>query len=134
MGPATRTDSGADISAAGEHLLHLLNTTCCLLTHTANGRKMYPLGYLPVTFTIGCRTYTDNVHIYPNIKKTILSWKAAKALAILPEHYPLPSPLPVASKHTPQLNVHAITFIPPVNSNHSLTRSGLWRGRNFTSH
>jgi len=99
----------------------IIFTTCCLLTHTANGQKMYPLGYLPVTFTIGCRTYMDNVHIYPNITKTILSWKAAKALAILPEHYPQPSPLPVASKHTPQLNVHAITFIPPVNSNHSLT-------------
>jgi len=39
--------------------------------------------------------YTDDVHTYPNIPGTILSWKAAKALAILPEHYPQPSPLPV---------------------------------------
>ena len=109
-------DSGADISAAGEQLLHLLNDHVHnllpseIIPQTVNWQKMYPLGYLPVTFTIGCRQYTDNVHIYPNIPGTILSWKAAKALAILPERYPQPISLPMAVKYPPQLNVHATTF------------------------
>ena len=120
-------DSGADISAAGEPLLRLLNDHVYnllpseIIPHTANGRKMYPLGYLPVTFTIGSRQYTDNVHIYPNIPGTILSWKAAKALAILPEHYPQLIPLPTTSKPQPQLNIHATTFVPQASSPHLLS-------------
>ena len=115
-------DSGADISAAGELLLHLLNDHVYnllpsdIIPHTANGRKMYPLGYLPVTFAIGSTQYTDKVHIYPNIPGTILSWKAAKALSILPEHYPEPIPLPTTSKPQPRLNVNATTFVPHAGS------------------
>jgi len=74
-------DFGADISAAGEPLLCLLNDHVHnflpseVIQQTANGWKMYPLGYLPVTFTIGFRQCTDKNHIYPNIPGTILSYK-----------------------------------------------------------
>ena len=86
-------DFGADISAAGEPFLCLLNDHIHnflpseVIQQTANGWKMYPLGYLPVTFTTGFRQCTDKNHSYPNIPGTILLYKVAKALAILSEHY-----------------------------------------------
>ena len=91
-----------------------------VIPHTANGHKMYLLGYLPITFKLGTRQCTSNVHIYPNITGTILSWKASKLLAILPECYPSP----VDIKLHPQLNVHATTFVPqssPINSQTLIT-------------
>ena len=36
--------------------------------------------------------YWDDLHIYPEIQGTILSWKACKALHILPPDYPSPLP------------------------------------------
>ena len=81
---------------------------------------MYPLGYLPITFKLGTRQCTSNLHIYPNITGTILSLKASKALGILLECYPSP----VDIKPHPQLNVHATTFVPqssPINSQTLIT-------------
>ena len=52
---------------------------------------MSPIGKLPVTLSLGALAYTDDFHIYPNVTGTLLSWKAAKGLTILPEHYPNPS-------------------------------------------
>ncbi len=56
---------------------------------------MRPLGRLPVTLTLGERQYTDDFHIYPDVTGTLLSWKTARGLNILPECYPNPpSPMP----------------------------------------
>ena len=55
----TLPDSRADISAAGTPLLTLLHDHVHnlihsdIIPHTANGHKMYPLGYLPVTSALG---------------------------------------------------------------------------------
>jgi len=116
-------DSGADISAASTPLLTLLNDhvhNLIPIPHTANGHKMYHLRYLPITFKLGTRQFTSNVHIYPNITGTILSWKASKALGILPECFPSS----VDIKLHPQLNVHATTFVPqssPIDSQTLIT-------------
>ena len=90
-------DSGADLSVAGEATLtrlgeHKDNLLMSTITPCAvNGSKMQPLGKLPVTITLGTTTYTDNLHIYPNVTGVLLSWKAAKGLRILPECYPNPT-------------------------------------------
>ena len=116
-------DSGADISAAGPPLLTLLNDhvhnliPSDVVPHTANGHKMYPLGYLPVTFTLGKRQCTSNVHVYLNITGTILLWRASKDLGILPDCYPRPSNVELR----PQLNVHATTFLPQSSQPQSQT-------------
>ena len=47
---------------------------------TVNGTKMFPLGKLPVTLCLGDKNYQDDVHIYPNVHGTLISWKANKAL------------------------------------------------------
>ena len=51
---------------------------------------MMPLGQIPVTITLGAVTYTDALHIYPEVKVVLLSWKTSKALTILPTNYPSP--------------------------------------------
>ena len=55
---------------------------------------MFPLGKLPVTLCLGNQEYLENVQIYPNIHGTLISWKACKALQILPPYYPQPIPSP----------------------------------------
>ena len=87
-------DSGADICAAGtallqqlhEHPDNLLPST--INPRAVNGTTLNPIGKLPVALS-----YTDDFHIYPNVTGTLLSWKAAKGLTILPEHYPNPPPI-----------------------------------------
>ena len=89
-------DSGADISVAGKALLdHLHEHPDNLLTsdvtpRAVNGTKMHPIGKLPVTLSLGTEQYADELHIYPEVKGALLSWKAAKGLRILPECYPHP--------------------------------------------
>ena len=105
-------DSGADISAAGEQPLHLLSDYDHSLLPQIFGRlNMFPLGYLPITFTVGGRQHTDIVHIHPKIPGTILSWKAAKALTILLEYYTQPILLFMTPKHPPKLNIQSC-YIP----------------------
>ena len=97
-------DSGADISASGKGILTHLNEKIEFLNpfdvfpKTVNGAQMSPLGKLPVTIRLGNHTYLEDIHIYPNVRGTLLSWKACKALQILPSHYPNPIPSPALHK------------------------------------
>ena len=89
-------DSGADISVAGtstltqlrEHHDNLLPSS--LTPHAVNGTSMQPIGMLPVTLHLEGISYEEDLHVYPQVKGTILSWKAAKGLNILPQSYPYP--------------------------------------------
>ena len=87
-------DSGADISVAGPSVIQQLGEHCNNLLGSnmtprgVSGRKLTPLGQLPVQITLGRTTHTDNLHIYPNVKGILLSWKAAQALNVLPKDYP----------------------------------------------
>ena len=54
---------------------------------------MYSVGKMLVKFQLGEKEYSDEIHIYPNVSGVIISWKATKALGILPEHYLVPLPL-----------------------------------------
>ena len=66
-----------------------------------NGTKMHPMGKMPVTLSLGALQYTDDFYIYPEVTGTLLSWKAAKGLNILPRSYPHPpSPPQVAANTT----------------------------------
>ena len=95
-------DSGTDISAARSQLLkqlseHTLNLLCSEVTlKTANGHKIQPLGKLPLTFQCHGRDHSEDTHIYPRVSGVTVSWKTAKGLNILPEHYRDP----VAITHT----------------------------------
>ena len=51
-----------------------------------------------VKFSLKGREHSEDMHIYPNVSGIIISWKGAKALSILPEHYP--NPIPPATTHT----------------------------------
>ena len=88
-------DSGTDISAGVPQLLNLLNEhTLNLLPlkvtpKNANGHKQL-LGKLPVTFQLRGRDHSEDMHIYPGVSGVIMSWKTAKGLNILLEHYPDP--------------------------------------------
>jgi len=92
-------DSGADISAAGPEVLAKMGhhkdniLTSNITPRTVNGLSMTPLGRVPVTMQLGQVKYEDNLHIYPGISGALLSWRAAKALRILPSCYPLPIPM-----------------------------------------
>ena len=55
-----------------------------------NGSCMTPIGKLPVTIQLEGRRHTDDLHIYPGVSGALISWKAAKQLGILPDHYPHP--------------------------------------------
>ena len=52
---------------------------------------MYPVGRLPVCFKIGDKQHLDDLHIYPNVTGTLMSWKTCKKLRILPDCYPNPT-------------------------------------------
>ena len=79
-------DSGADISAAGPHLLTLLDEHPSNLLpspvspHTASGHKMKPIGKLPTTLTLQGRKHHEEVHIFQEVTGVMMSWKACKAL------------------------------------------------------
>ena len=102
-------DSGADISAAGKQTLQDLNEGAhslmpsTIIPRAANGSKMYPIGKLTVTFKLGTREHKEELHIYPNVSGVIMSWKATKALGILPEHYPKPIPQVIEPHKTESL-------------------------------
>ena len=89
-------DSGADISVAGPDTVTALGDHCQNLLPSdmtprgVTGHRMMPLGQIPVTITLGAVTYTDALHIYPEVKGVLLSWKTSKALRVLPTNYPSP--------------------------------------------
>ena len=111
-------DSGADISAAGQDLLEYLDehtdhlVPSQIIPQAANGQKMHSLGKMVVKFQLGDKQYSNDIHIYPSVPGVIISWKAAKALGILPEHYPAPLPsatLTIAATPHADANINAIT-------------------------
>ena len=89
-------DSGADICVAGRILLEQLNEhpdnipPSSVTPRAVNGTSMRPIGKLPVKVSLGAQEHTAEFHIYPEVSGTLLSWEAAKALHILPPHYPNP--------------------------------------------
>ena len=94
---AVLPDSGADISAAGTSILSQLNEhidnllPSSAIPKAANGAEMHPVGRLPVCFKIGNKEHLDDLHIYPNVTGTLMSWKTCKELGILPNCYPNPT-------------------------------------------
>ena len=74
---------------------------------------MFPLGKLlnGITLHLGNQEYLENVHIYANFCGTLISWKAYKALQILPPHHPQPIPSPIV--HMAILSpVHTTSTVP----------------------
>ena len=90
-------DSGADVSAAGEAILHHLNEhldnllPSHIVPKAANGTEMHPMGKLPIRLKLGNRKFADELHIYPDVCGLLISWKACKSLGILPDCYPHPT-------------------------------------------
>ena len=128
-------DSGADICVAGTAFLQQLrehpdNLLPSVITPRAiNGTTMSPIGKLPITLSIGERAYTDDFHIYPSVTGTLLSWKAAKGLTILPECYPNPSPavapcVAITSASHPVSIFDIKREFPPVFDGHIKTMDG----------
>ena len=79
-------DSGADVSVVGELLLNFLrehpdNLLPSSITPSAvNGTRMRPIGRIPVTLSLDGREFVEDFHIYPQVSRVLLSWKAAKGL------------------------------------------------------
>lgn len=92
-------DSGADVSVAGLAFLNSLSEPQGNLLHSdvkpraVNGMTMSPMGKLPVTMSLGSAEYSDEFHIYPEVKGTLISWKAAKKLGNPAGLLPQPSTL-----------------------------------------
>ena len=90
-------DSGADISVAGIATLNRLNEfqdnllPSKLIPRAVNGTSMQPIGKLPVTLSLEGVSHQEDLHIYPQVTGTILSWKASKGLNILSQSYPQPA-------------------------------------------
>ena len=87
-------DSGADISAAGQEVLRILDQHVENLLQSnnspraVNGSCITHIGKLPVRIQLQERSYNDDLHIYPDVSGALILWKAAKKLGILPAHYP----------------------------------------------
>ena len=87
-------DSGADISAAGEHVLPLLNEykdnllPSEFMPRSANGQRMHAIGKMRVYFQLAGNEYEEDVYIFTRLHDVIISWRAAKALQLLSPHYP----------------------------------------------
>ena len=47
-----------------------------------------------MTLSLDGREFVEDFHIYPQVSRVLLSWKAAKGLGILPECYPRPPKVP----------------------------------------
>ena len=54
------------------------------------GTTMHPIGKLPVTMCLGPAEHSNEIHICPEVKGTLLSWRAARGLGVLPACYPQP--------------------------------------------
>ena len=121
-------DSGADVSAAGQQLLEHLNEHVNnflpseITPRAANSSKMYALGKLMVTLSLKGKQDTEEMHIYPDVSRTIISWKVARALGILPEHYPNPVSL-TTGNHSIDPNIRATTSISMTSSHHKFTQA-----------
>jgi len=119
-------DSGTDISASGKEILTHLNEQLRTLMpsdvvpKTVDGIKMFPIGKLPATLCLGDKKYQDDVHIYPNVHGTLISWKACKALQILPSCYPNPISSPTVQEVTLSLSPNP-TSVAPLTAHHAMS-------------
>ena len=85
-------DSGADVSVASlsflaslsEHQANLLPSDGT--PRAVNGMTMSSVGKLPVVMSFGAKEFSDEVHIFREVKGALVSWRAAKGLGILPPH------------------------------------------------
>ena len=108
-------DSGADICVGGTALLKQLNEhkhnllSSNVTSRAVNDTTMNPMGKIPITLTLGTHRHTEMFHIYPRVTATVLSWKAAKGLTILPKNYPNP-----ASTVTPQIAITTVNKPAPL--------------------
>ena len=118
----TLPDSGGDISEAGkeavshlgEHVNNLLPSK--IIPRAVNGTRMWSIGKIAVTFQLGKKTYTDDLHIYPEVTGVLLSWRAAKGLSILTECYPRPIGTTLVNKeHSPTTRVNTLEASPLVS-------------------
>ena len=94
-------DSGADISAAGEHILLQLNEYKDNLLpseFTPRAANGHAIGKMRVCFQLAGNEYEEDVYIFTHLSGVIISWRAAKALKLLSPHYPLPPPVPAPSE------------------------------------
>ena len=81
--------------------------------HAANGQKMKSIRKMCAQFRLAGKEHSEEMYIFPNMRGVIMSWKAAKALSILPSHYPQP-PLARAPL-TPSINTTtAMQISPPI--------------------
>ena len=87
------------VRASFKHTDHLLPSRSSLELPMD---KRYTLGKMLVKFQLGDKEYSNDIHIYPSMSGVIISWKAAKALGILPKHYPAPL-LPPSQQHPTQM-------------------------------
>ena len=71
-----------------------------MIPKIVNETEMFPLGKLSVTLSLGNKNYLEDIHIYPNVCGTLISWKACKALQILPPCYPQPILIPTIHEVT----------------------------------
>ena len=127
---AVLPDSGAYISAAGtgipfqliEHIDDLLPSS--VIPKAAHGAEMHPVGRLPVCFKIGNKKHLDDLHIYPNVTGTLMSWNTCKELGILPDCYPNPTITSITVS-----SIANTTTIPPSPRSsldrHTLSSSGV---------
>jgi hypothetical protein len=65
-----------------------------VIPRAVNGSVMRPIGKIPVTIALETSKHTEDLHIYPDVDRILLSWKAARGLNILPECYPRPIKAP----------------------------------------
>ena len=72
-------DSGADISAAGEHILPHLNEHRDNLLPSeftpriANGQRMNSIGKMCVQFQLADNEHKEDIHIFPNLNGVMMS-------------------------------------------------------------
>ncbi len=78
------------MSVVGKHLLNSTQLPSNVKPRAVNGTTLHPVGRLPVVLTLGDLQYNDEFHIYPDVTGTVLSWKTARDLNILPACYPYP--------------------------------------------
>ena len=102
-------DSGADITVAGLDFLDLIGGHVNNLLDSperpraADGRSIHTFGMLPARMQLGDATTRDDIHFLQGVAGLLLSWKAARALRVLPEAYPaqLPAACAVTSAVSP---------------------------------
>ena len=88
-------DFGADITAAGVHILEQLSEHVGNLlpsmhktAYSVDGSSLQSLGQMTIQITLGDITVTDTLQVFPSIPGGMLIlWKTAKNLNILPKDY-----------------------------------------------